>query len=184
MVREGQFREDLLFRLYAFNIELPPLRKRPEDLKELCFHYVNKLCSRYRKEIKGFSPEFFEALGAYEWPGNVRELVNALESALAVADDDPILFPKHLPMDIRVHIAREAVQKKEDVPAGHGVLGTLKERREAAAAGEEQKYLKELMAFTGGNIAKACEISGLSRVRLYVLLKKYNILRKASPDIS
>jgi len=184
MVQEGQFREDLLFRLSAFTVELPPLRKRPEDLKELCFHYVNKLCTRYRKEIKGFSPEFFEALGAYEWPGNVRELVNALESALAVADDDPILFPKHLPVHIRIHIAREAVHKKKETPRDHGAIGTLKERREAAVAGEEQKYLKELIAFTGGNIAKACEISGLSRVRLYVLLKKYNILRNAPPVVS
>jgi two-component system NtrC family response regulator len=184
MVREGKFREDLLFRLHAFTIELPPLRKRSGDIRELCFHYVNKLCTRYGKEIKGFFPEFMDTLCSYEWPGNIRELVNALESALAVASSEPILFPKHLPTNIRIHIARDAVHKKESLPIPNGEMGTLKERRECAIASEERKYLQELMALTGGNIGKACEISGLSRVRLYVLLKQYNIKRKSLPIVS
>ncbi|MCX5856093.1 MAG: sigma-54 dependent transcriptional regulator [Deltaproteobacteria bacterium] len=184
MVQEETFREDLLFRLRAFTIELPPLKKRPGDIRELCFHYVNKLCTRYGKELKGFSPEFMDALCSYEWPGNIRELVNALERALAVASADPILFPKHLPTHIRIHIARDAIHKKEASPPSHGATGTLKERREGAVASEERKYLQELVAATGGSIPKACEISGLSRVRLYVLLNKYNITRKSPPAVS
>jgi two-component system NtrC family response regulator len=184
MVQEETFREDLLFRLRAFTIELPPLKKRPGDIRELCFNYVNKLCTRYGKELKGFSPEFMDALCSYEWPGNIRELVNALESALAVASADPILFPKHLPIHIRIHIARDAIHKKEVSPSSHGAMGTLKERREGAVASEERKYLQELLAATGGSLTKACEISGLSRVRLYVLLNKYNITRKSPPAVS
>ena len=184
MVREGQFREDLLFRLRAFTIELPPLRNRPVDIRELSFHYVNKLCTRYKKEIKGFSPEFLDALCAYEWPGNVRELVNALESALAVASSEPILFPKHLPMHVRIHLIRDAIHEKGDTVLSREAMGTLKERRESAVAYEEDKYLRELMVATGGSISKACEISGLSRIRLYVLLKKYSIIRKSPPVVS
>ncbi|MFH1080230.1 MAG: sigma-54 dependent transcriptional regulator [Pseudomonadota bacterium] len=184
MAQEGKFREDLLFRLRAMTIELPPLRNHPGDIRELCFHYVNKLCVLYGKETKGFSPEFFDTLCAYEWPGNIRELVNALESAIAVAGYDPILFPKHLPKHIRIQIAREAVQKKEDANLPTGAFGTLKEHREAAVASEERKYLQDLMTATGGNIGKASEISGLSRVRLYVLLNKYKILRKTPPVVS
>jgi two-component system, NtrC family, response regulator len=184
MVREETFREDLLFRLHAFTMELPPLRKRPGDIRELCFHYMNKLCIRYGKEVKGYTPEFMDALSSYEWPGNVRELVNTLESAVAVASVDPILFPKHLPAHIRIRIAREAIQKKDFLLLPCEAMGTLKERRECAIENAERMYLLELMAATGGNIAKACEISGLSRVRLYVLLKQYNIKRKSLPVVS
>jgi len=184
MVQEGNFREDLLFRLRAFNIEMPPLKEHPGDIQELAFYYVNKICMRHGTEVKGFSPEFFEALLAYDWPGNIRELVNALESAIATAYNDPILFPKHLPTHVRILLARGAIQKKEDFPSTHGTMGTLKERRELAVAKEERVYLQELMAITGGNIKKSCEISGLSRVRLYVLLNKYNIKRKNPSQVS
>ncbi len=137
-----------------------------------------------RDESSSFSPEFIESLRAYNWPGNIRELVNALESALAAAYHDPILFPKHLPTHVRVHLARDAVLKKEDVSVSLGAMDTLKERRDAAVEREERQYLQELMAVTGGDIRKSCEISGLSRVRLHVLLKKYNIKRKAPSGVS
>ncbi len=184
MVHGGKFREDLLFRLRAFTIEMPPLKEHPGDIQELAFYYINKICMRHGTEVKGFSPEFFEALLAYDWPGNIRELVNALESAVATAYNDPILFPKHLPTNVRVHLARDAVQKKEGFPSTHETIGTLKEHRELAIQKEERRYLQELMAITGGSIKKSCEISGLSRVRLYVLLNKYNIKRKNPSQVS
>ena len=184
MVQEGKFREDLLFRLRAFNIEMPPLKEHPGDIQELAFYYVNRICMRHSTEVKGFSPEFFEALLAYDWPGNIRELVNALESAVATAYNDPILFPKHLPTNVRIHLARDAVQKKADIPSTHGIMGTLKKHRDSAVEKEERQYLQELMAITGGNIKKSCEISGLSKVRLYVLLNKYNIKRKNPSGVS
>ena len=145
---------------------------------------MSKLCTRSGTGIKGFSPEFIETLRAYDWPGNIRELINALESAHAAAKREPILYPKHLPTHIRVRLARDAVRKKEEIVLSERVMGTLKERRESAVEREEGQYLRELMAITGGNIRKSCEISGLSRVRLYVLLNKYNIKRKISSDVS
>jgi len=72
MVQEGQFREDLLFRLRSLVIELPPLRECLEDLKELTLHYMGTLCQRFGLEPKGFSPEFWSTVGNYKWPGNVR----------------------------------------------------------------------------------------------------------------
>jgi two-component system NtrC family response regulator len=75
-------------------------------------------------------------------------------------------------------LARDAILKKEDGPLPEGTIGTLKERRESAVKREEQHYLQELMALTEGDIRRACEISGLSRVRLHVLLKKHSIKRK------
>lgn len=184
MTYENKFREDLLFRLRTFTIDIPPLREHPGDIKDLTFYYVNKICMRHGREVKGFAPEFIEALSAYEWPGNIRELVNAMESALATAYSDPILFPKHLPTHVRVRLARDAVQKKEDITFPQGTMGTLKEYRDSAIARAEREYLQELIAMTGWNIKKACEVSGLSRVRLYVLLKEYNITRKQPLDVS
>jgi two-component system NtrC family response regulator len=184
MVCDNTFREDLLFRLRTFTIAMPPLREHSSDIQELTFYYINKICMRYGRAIKGFSPEFIEALCTYDWPGNIRELVNALESALATAYNDPILFPKHLPTHVRIHLARDAVQKKDDLSVNQETMGTLKERRESAIVREEKQYLHELMSVTGGNIKKACEISGLSRVRLYVLLKEYNIKRKMIVNVS
>jgi two-component system NtrC family response regulator len=184
MVKHGQFRNELLFRLRSFIIELPPLREHPEDIKELALYYAAKICERYGTDTKGFSPEFFEALDSYDWPGNVRELVNTMERAIAAARQDPILFPKHLPTHIRVDVARTSLRKEAPVVlsqrGGAGPLrslSSLRDFRENAIAEAEQQYLYDLMSITGGNIEKACKISGLSRPRLYALLKKYHISR-------
>lgn len=184
MVQEGTFREDLLFRLRGYAIALPPLREHAKDINELALHYVNKLCNDHGIELKGFSPDFIDVLNAYPWPGNIRELVNALGRALAAALDEPILYSNHLPTHIRVRLARDAVRQKVGAADSTGIIGTLKERREAVVAQEEQLYLHDLMAMTDWNIKKACDISGLSRVRLYVLLSKYNIRRPLSTGVS
>ncbi|RPJ00353.1 MAG: sigma-54-dependent Fis family transcriptional regulator, partial [Deltaproteobacteria bacterium] len=107
MEKEGRFRGDLLFRLRSLTIDIPPLRERGGDIRELAMYHTGRLCGRYGEGIKGFSPEFLESLMDYEWPGNVRELFQALESALAAAQQDPVLFPKHLPTNIRVKLARD-----------------------------------------------------------------------------
>lgn len=184
MVERGQFRKELLFRLRAFTIELPPLREHPEDIKELALYYANKICERYGTDTKGFSPDFFEALDAYGWPGNVRELVNTMERAIAAARQEPILFPKHLPNHIRIEVARASINKKASAGSDHPEravsqrpLPNLREFRESAVAEAEQGYLYELMSLTEGDIKEACKLSGLSRPRLYALLKKYHISR-------
>lgn len=175
MRKEGKIREDLLFRLRTLAIELPPLRERAGDIKELIAYYVNKICSRQRTEVKGFSPEFIETLCAYDWPGNIRELVNALESALAAALHETMLYPKHLPTHIRVRLIRDTVSKKDDIVSPPVKMMTLKERRDSVFVKEERQYLQELMSLTAGNIREACKISGLGRARLYQLIKKHGI---------
>jgi two-component system NtrC family response regulator len=180
MVREGRFREDLLFRLRTIVIEAPPLREIPEDIKKMTSFYMSDLCERFGMIAKRASPEFWETVTAYPWPGNVRELIQALEKALISAKDEPMLFPKHLPTYIRIHVARGSFPEK---PAGPGAPETrsiaskvplqLKEIRKAAVSEAERRYLKDLISFVGGDNNKACRISGLSRSRFYTLLKKY-----------
>jgi two-component system NtrC family response regulator len=181
MVREGRFREDLLHRLRTLSIELPPLRELLEDIKKLTVFYMNALCERFGIVPKKASPEFWEVVTAYTWPGNVRELIQALEKALLSAKDEPMLFPKHLPTYIRIHVARNSFPKK---PAGQGqppgvrssvpeMPPKLKEIRKEAVSEAERQYLKDLVSFVRGDINKACRISGLSRSRFYTLLRKY-----------
>ncbi len=172
MVQDGTFRSDLLFRVRTLTVELPPLSARKEDIKELAMYHMARVCERYQIGTKGFSPEVFDALMAYEWPGNVRELVNAIERAISDAYHEPTLFPKHLPLDLRVKVARSSVRKEAAPSAeGNAPLGSLAECRRAA----ERRYLQDLILQTNGRIREACRISGLSRSRLYVLFKEHDL---------
>ncbi len=173
MVASNRFRMDLLFRIRTFTIDLPALRLRRKDIKELAIHFMTKFCERYKIGTKGFSPEFFDALIAYDWPGNVRELLGAMEWAITVARQEPTLFPNHLPTEIRVKVARSSV-KTPARAAGEGPAPALRPI-EAYRDQMESQYLHELIAATNGDIKAACRISGLSRSRLYALLKKHNV---------
>ena len=180
MVRQNQFREDLLFRLRSFSVELPPLRERKEDIPELLVFYAKELCERFGIEPKEFSPEFLDLLSEYPWPGNIRELINALERTLISARYERVLFPKHLPTHIRVQLVRSSLGEKgpeesPKEPTSSQAFPPIQEVRERALEETEKKYMRELLSFTKGNIPEACRISGLSRSRLYLLLKKYNL---------
>jgi two-component system NtrC family response regulator len=182
MTKAGAFREDLLFRIRTLVIELPPLREGKDDLKDLAVHYVVKFCDQYGVPMKSFSPEFHDVLMAYDWPGNVRELIQALEKAIVSAKDEPVLFPKHLPEHIRVQLARASVLKrrapepaKGEALAPQGMPPSLRDFREAGLDRLAKEYLASLIQATAGNIGEACRVSGLSRSRLYALLKKHGI---------
>jgi two-component system NtrC family response regulator len=186
LVLEGKFRKDLLYRLRSITIEIPPLRDRVEDIKDLALFHIDQICQRYKLEPKGFAADFLDALTIYQWPGNVRELVNALDSSISEAAKEPILFFKHLPDNIRIEVARASVafEKKMDGSASASKddldIGTpqdYREFRESVLNGPEKKYLQDLMALSMGNIKEACRISGLSRTHLYNLMKKHAINR-------
>ncbi|MFH1035465.1 MAG: sigma-54 dependent transcriptional regulator [Pseudomonadota bacterium] len=188
LVGQQSFRQDLFFRLRSFNIDLPPLRTRLEDMADLVTHHLARLWQRYKIRNKGFSPDFLEALQAYPWPGNVRELVNVLERTVASALNEPILFPYHLPTFLRVEVAKASL-RREAAPSPGGaapaslsghVLAPLSQFRDEVLGAAEKRYLQDLMALSQGDIPEACQISQLSRGRLYALLKKYGISRPKS----
>jgi two-component system NtrC family response regulator len=185
MAKEGLFREDLLFRLKTFHLELPPLRNRSSDITELAYYFRDNYCKIRKLKKKKFSPDYLMVLNQYEWPGNVRELFQAIERSITEAQDSTTLYPQHLPMRIRVQVTRKKLLNqgktdpgavKIDVGGQHPqTMVSLKEARDRAIEIEEKKYLERLLAFTDGNIKKCCEISELSRSRLYDLLKKYQL---------
>ena len=194
MVEEGSFREDLFFRLKTFHLELPPLRMRATDIAELVYYYRDTYCRHHKLAKKNLAPDFAMLLGDYDWPGNVRELFQAVECAIAGAQDGSVLYAKHLPLNIRLEITRKkiAAMKPADAisPAAETTpqrapelydeaeMPTLKGARDQAIADQEERYLRQLLAVADGNIQKGCEISGLSRSRLYDLLKKYQLAAK------
>lgn len=187
----GRFRDDLLFRIRALSIKLPPIKEHPEDIAEIAMYHVARTCEHQGIKTKGFSPEFFEVLSFYHWPGNVRELVKTLEVALTAAGFGQVLFPKHLPEYIRIHATQMAVS--EDLLSGYKEakladsltsLPSLKKFRKAVAEKGERQYLQKLVTLTKGNTKEACQVSELSRARFYGLIKKYKISISNPVDIS
>lgn len=180
LVRQKRFREDLLYRIRAIEIRLPPLRDRGQDLQEIILRKIHELCQQQGNATRGISPEFLEILSEQKWPGNVRELVNVLEYALASAGEDPILHPKHLPHEYRTaklvdtpHPRSQPDPRHEEDNLEDMQFPSLPEYREQT----ENDYLRMLLKKAGGDRKKACRLSGVSQSRLYGLLKKHNLSR-------
>ena len=174
----GRFRPDLLFRLRSFVIVLPPLRERAGDVRELALHWSAVFCARDGLDPKGVSREFLDALEAYPWPGNVRELVQAMEHAVAAARSDLQLRPEHLPRELRARAAREAHPGARPGPAGgapdSGLPAFAAFRRDLVARGERE-YLASLLERARGSVTSAMRLSGLSKTRLYELLRAHGL---------
>ncbi len=198
MADAGMFRKDLLYRIQTFNIHLPPLKSRSQDIKDIARHWISLLCEQQHMAPKKFSPDFFDVLMAYDWPGNVRELIHAMENVFTIARNDTTLFPHHLPIRVRACFARQSIapehvaenvventrettpEKRSPVlpePERCTEFPSLREARESAIRAVEKQYLRDLMAHTRGDVQHAIRISGLSQSRLYALLKKYDISR-------
>jgi two-component system NtrC family response regulator len=183
MVKKGQFRDDLLFRLGSISIDIPPLRKRVDDIKALAEHHLTGLCDLYNVEPKEVSPEFFQILQAYCWPGNVRELFSVLDAALANALHETTIFARHLPQNLRIEVARSRFERQlpdQKSPTKlfdfTTALPNWQKFRRAHVANGEREYLKALITLCQGNVMKAAQYSGLSRPHLYGLLRKYEIM--------
>lgn len=175
MVKDGSFRADLLYRLRSFHIGLPPLRKRKEDIPALARFIVTRLCDRLRIEQKTLSSEFTEHLLTQQWLGNVRELQQLLEEVCAKAYQHQTLFACHLPENLRITQTQQKLKKK---PTDHEKNRNLASQVKIPLSWKEQKavmekeYITDLMNYSDNNIQQACEISGISRARIYQLLKK------------
>jgi two-component system, NtrC family, response regulator len=173
MVKLGEFRDDLYYRINSLVINPPVLNGRYEDISSLAFHYINKICQKNKKNNVSPTKDFIDKLKRYSWPGNVRELVNVIESCIAKTPDGGIISSKHLPFNVR--------SESFKFYSGHNNLVTndgftnLKSYRKKITRIAEKDYLKNVLIKTGGDIDIICKISGLSRSRLYELLKIYNL---------
>ena len=98
MVDEGNFREDLMYRINTFEVQLPPLRQRAADIPALAMHLLRRFRPHLRPATKAFTPDAVRRLEVHVWPGNVRELANVIEHAAILCDDGPV-SAAHLPMN-------------------------------------------------------------------------------------
>ena len=152
---EGQFREDLYYRLDVVSLTLPKLEERREDIPLLAAYFVQQVATRYGKPIHGFAPDALEALATAAWPGNVRQLYNVVEQSCALTATP--LIPLAL-------VAR-ALRK----PALEALSYTEAKHR------FERKYLVQLLKLTEGNVADAARIAERNRTEFYRLLQKYDL---------
>ncbi|MBM4761845.1 sigma 54-interacting transcriptional regulator [Bacillus sp. B15-48] len=161
MVEVGTFREDLFYRLNVISIEIPPLRKRKEDILLLSHAFISELNKQNGTSIVGWDPLVEKVLLEYEWPGNVRELRNVFERAMVFAEngiiqleDLPETLLKKTEMNVFIEEENESDEK------------TLLEKAEEMA-------IKVALQRSEGNKSKACKLLGISRSVLYDKLKKY-----------
>jgi two-component system response regulator GlrR len=170
-VRNGQFREDLFYRIHVIPIRLPPLRERKDDIPHLVDHFLKKICVPMKKEIKGVSPQAMRKMMLHDWPGNVRELENVLEYAVAMTHQDIIPEELILPTDTSARNAAsdfDLVTKLLPDPESAAPL-------KAARAEFEKVYLIRLLELCGGSAARAAQVAGKYRADFYDLLKKHGI---------
>ena len=189
MVDEGRFRQDLLFRLRAFTLELPPLRNRSEDLKPLAEHHARGLASRYAMKEKQFESGFFSILERCPWPGNVRELFNVIEHAFFATGEHPTIHVMDLPQEIRIAVAQLSVKRGQNTQSQHPPEDGAADEglKNFFAHGEpsikdvknrvECRYLEELIRHTEGDVHRMLDISSLSRSHLYAMIKRFNLTR-------
>jgi len=175
MIQNNLFRKDLLFRLKSFGIHLPPLKVRSEDIADIALYHVKIICTRYKLDTKAFSSDFVDMLKSYPWPGNVRELINALETAINASGLSPILMPIHLPIHIRLESMRTNLKKNIPDDSKTPAMTNYRDMIEST----EKAYLQNMLVITEGTIKKCCTISGLSRSRIYDLLKKHRLSKSS-----
>ena len=162
LIADGSFRNDLYYRLAVMPIELPPLRKRRNDIALLASHFLSEFSKKLEKEVHSFSDEAMALLLNYEWPGNVRQLQNAIQFALIKCHDRQI-SPQHLPSEIT-----DAMIVSAPAPKIKGKAG----RHPKLSA----DVVNLALSRAGGNKAKAARILGVGRATLY------NFLHNNAPD--
>jgi transcriptional regulator with GAF, ATPase, and Fis domain len=156
LVRQGQFRDDLYYRINVVTIQLPPLRERREDLSPLIDHFVRAFAEKNGKSIRGLTREAREALLRYDYPGNVRELENVIERAVVLTRDD-VIGVADLPLIIDAQAA--------EAEGGAGLV--------AAVEGLERRMIKEALAKADGVQTRAAELLGIGERVLRYKLRKY-----------
>jgi two-component system response regulator HydG len=159
---QGQFREDLYFRLNVIQIALPPLRARGNDVLLIAQSFIDSFAKQAGKAVVGLTPEAAERLLSYAWPGNVRELRNAMERAVALTRHENITVDD-LPERIRAY------------KVSHVLVASQDPEELVNLAEVEKRYIARVLGAVGGNKSSAAKILGIDRTTLYKKLQQYKI---------
>lgn len=152
-IASGMFREDLYYRISVFEIGLPSLRERSEDIAAITGHFITYFNKQYGKEVKGVDKEVLRKLEAYSWPGNIRELKNTIERALILSEND-LLGISDFPLWIRKHVPEETTMELSQI---------------------EKVHIQKVLRFTNGNKTKTAELLGIGLTTLYRKITEYGL---------
>jgi len=167
-ISQGRFRQDLLYRLNAVTLHLPPLRERREDVLPLASHFAARAAEDGARPV-GFSPEARHVLENYDWPGNIRELENAIQRAAVLCDQ--IVRPEDLPDTVRTSSASlPGGSASEQTTAAPNVPAQLLSLSEV-----ESRHISLVLAGTGGNKQAAARVLGIDRTTLQRKIDRYNL---------
>ncbi|NUN51595.1 MAG: sigma 54-interacting transcriptional regulator [Planctomycetaceae bacterium] len=161
-VKARRFREDLYYRLRVFEIGIPPLRDRREDILPLAREFLSQVAGRLQRGILGFTPMAADALVRYEWPGNVRELANAVEHAVVLCQGSRADLPD-LPGEIR---------------SGLGVPVAVEGSEVASLEAVERKYVLDVLAMNRGHRERTAKHLGIGVATLYRMLRRFGVPAK------
>ncbi|NUP91108.1 MAG: sigma-54-dependent Fis family transcriptional regulator [Candidatus Sumerlaeia bacterium] len=167
MLRNGEFRQDLYYRLNVIRIEIPPLRRRQDDIRELAEHFIAKHCQNLGRPPVRLTPSARHAIEIYRWPGNVRELENIIERTLVLLERDEIR-PEDLPAEI---ISPSPGEHTPATPGGFTVNAEYRIAKEHF----ERIYFAALLSRVRGSVTDAAKQSGMSRRNLYEKMERLNL---------
>lgn len=155
MVDEGNFRQDLLYRINTIEVRIPPLRERGNDIILLAEHFLDRYAHKYKKEMRGLTREAKNKLLKYAWPGNVRELQHAMERTVILGDGSMLK-----PENFQFHVTSKQ-RNEEEVVLNLELL--------------ERQTIEKAMRTSEGNISRAAEYLGITRFALYRKLEKLGL---------
>jgi len=165
-IREGNFREDLYFRLNVLPFHVPPLRERKEDIERLARHFLEFFCGQESRETKTLLPEALQALLSYNWPGNIRELKNLIERMVIMTPGQEIHRD-----DLPQSILRSTGTSNEEIELGAAAAASYREAKELF----EIQFLRQKLDENNWNISKTAEEIGLERSNLHRKIKSYGL---------
>ena len=157
MVKDGEFREDLYYRINTMHLHLPALRERVDEIVPLAKMFISKYAEKYRRQVMGLSGEAEEALKGQYWSGNIRELQNCIEKAVILSEGEAL--------DIKDLELPQHKSAEQTTPSS--VVDTLEDA--------EEKAIRAAMDRFGGNLSMVAKLLNISRPTLYAKLKKYDI---------
>ena len=170
LMRKGEFRKDLFYRLNAVELTLPPLRERKEDIPDFVRYFITRSNQEYKREVLGASPEVMTRLLLADWAGNIRQLQHVIERAVILARGQVLEIPD-LPQELRDTGAADAAD------SGVGLRDARREVERRAAADVEKAVLTECLEQADWNVSRAAELAKYSRAQFYRLMKKHSIRR-------
>lgn len=175
LIENGDFREDFYYRIHVFEIHLPPLRKRREDIPLLATRFIDEQAKAQRRTVTGISRDALQRMLDYEWPGNVRELRNAIEHAFVTVQGETITM-FDLPIEIRMQqLLVEPMNSQQESRISDSISAPIDLSELTPQQVADRERMIAALKETGGNKTAAAKLLGISRVTMWKKTRKFGL---------